>query len=176
MRQMEIRRTREADWQSVRALRLEMLQDTPTAFSESIDNALAMDEAAWRARARRDDRAGSTSVVAITNDGTWAGTMSAYIPDADTGPVLAAVYVRPAFRGRANGVADQLLDVVEAWATDHGDTLRLLVHADNRRGRSFYERRGYAVTGRTEPYHLDPRRQELEMIRHLHGGAFASPS
>ena len=51
----------ERDWAHLRALRLEMLADTPLAFLETLDDARAEPESQWRARAatagQRADRA-----------------------------------------------------------------------------------------------------------------------
>ena len=46
-----VRRTVEADWQRVRDLRFEMLEDTPLAFLESLADARLHTEAQWRAAA-----------------------------------------------------------------------------------------------------------------------------
>ncbi|HEV7849578.1 MAG TPA: GNAT family N-acetyltransferase [Mycetocola sp.] len=59
-------------------------------------------------------------------------------------------------------LADALLDAVEDWAREQGDTLTLHVHEDNDRAIAFYRRRGYELTSRTIPDNLDPTRNELE--------------
>jgi ribosomal protein S18 acetylase RimI-like enzyme len=167
MDDVTIRTTTEDDWREVRALRLAMLQDTPIAYGEHRADAERYDEAEWRSRGRRGQTPGSTSLVAIDAQGTWVGMMNGYVPDEATGPLLVGVYVAPGHRGRDAGVADALLDAVERWAAEHGTTLRLHVHEDNLRARAFYERRGFVLTGHTEPYELDPTRAEVEMIRQL---------
>jgi ribosomal protein S18 acetylase RimI-like enzyme len=169
MQAVTIRTTTEDDWREVRALRLAMLADTPMAYGEHRVDAEGYDEQEWRARGRRGQDLGSTSLVAVDEHGTWIGMMNGYVPDAETGPLLVGVYVAPDHRGRGAGVADALLDAVEEWAVGHGATLRLHVHEDNGRARAFYERRGFVVTGHTEPYELDPTRVELEMVRELDG-------
>ena len=60
-----VRRTSAADWQSVRALRLEMLADTPLAYGETMATALSRQEPEWRVRAARGDGPGTTAVAAI---------------------------------------------------------------------------------------------------------------
>ena len=144
-----------------------MLRDSPHTFSERLDDALALDESAWKTKIRRSHNANSTSLVAIENGQDWVGTMGARILGSDADPELVSVYVRPASRGRDKGVADQLLDAVEAWAADRGGTLRLWVHQDNDRAHAFYQRRGYQATGRTQPHNLNPEHHELEMMRPL---------
>ena len=162
----EIRPTTEEDWREVRALRLEMVQDTPMGFAESYETALTRDEAEWRRRGARGTAPSSAAFAAIA-DGRWVGTMSGYIDDGR--PLLVGVYVTPDFRG-ASGVADALLAAVEHWALQHGDTLTLHVHADNARARRYYEKRGYVETGVTLPYVLNAAETEVEMAKSLPAG------
>ena len=158
-----VRPTEEDDWPAVRALRLEMLVDTPIAYLETLEQALAHPESHWRGRAGNHDA--SLKLAAITEDGRWIGTMTG-IPTRD-GPTLVAVYVAPAFRGRAAGVTDALLEGIEAWARRSSTTLRLEVNEFNPRARAAYEARGFVATGRTHPHPLPPPSLELEMIKRL---------
>jgi GNAT superfamily N-acetyltransferase len=157
---LTIRTTVEADWERVRALRLEMLRDTPIAYLETVETALARSEEEWRARAARGDTGSVRSLVAVLDD-RWVGTMTGLASTAGLGPLLVGVYVAPVARG--TGVADALLDGVERWAARHGSTLTLHVHEDNARARAFYARRGFVETGATIPYPLDPSAREVEM-------------
>jgi GNAT superfamily N-acetyltransferase len=162
-----IRNTTAADWHEVRELRLEMLRDTPLGFGETFDAALAHDEAEWAMRGARGTNEHSIVVVAITPSGRWVGTMGGYIPDEATGPLLVGVYVAPDYRGGVAGVTDALLSRIEDWARTETGRLTLHVHEHNDRARVAYERRGFAATGVTEPYVLDPTSRELEMIKQL---------
>ena len=161
-----IRTTSEDDWPSVRTLRLEMLRDYPLAYGETLEHAEQVDESGWRLRGARGTTPGQTSIVAIDGD-RWVGHMGGYIPDARTGPLLVGVYVSPAYRGDALGVTRRLLEAVEDWAREHGDTLRLEVHEDNPRARRFYEKLGFVLTGRSREYELPPGGLELEMVKPL---------
>lgn len=161
-----IRTTREDDWQAVRALRLEMLRDTPLAYADTLERSLGYDEAEWRRRARRGEGPHQTAVVAIEDD-RWVGTMACYVPDQATGPMLVGVYVAPDRRGDDAGVTRALLEEIERWAAERADTLRLEVHEDNPRARRFYEKLGFELTGHTRPYELDPGGLELEMVKRL---------
>lgn len=161
-----IRTTSEADWQAVRALRLEMLRDYPLAYAETLAAALDVDEAGWRLRGARGTNPRQTSIVAIDGE-RWIGQMGGYIPDATSGPLLVGVYVAADHRGEAAGVSRMLLDAVEEWALDFGDTLRLEVHEDNPRAIRFYEKLGFTHTGRSREYELAPGGLELEMIKPL---------
>lgn len=164
-----IRSIVEADWERVRELRLEMLADTPIAYGDTLEAARGYDEERWKARARRGSSPETVSLVAIADGGRWIGMMGGYLEIKDSpSPVLVSVYVSPEFRGSGSGVADALLDGIEAWAVPWG-RLTLLVNETNARAIAFYRRRGYEFTGQGEPYALDPRTRELEMLRMLPG-------
>lgn len=162
-----IRPVVEEDWGRLRALRLEMLADTPIAFEERLDQAERRSESDWRSRAARSDLPDRTTLVAEQIDGAWLGTMGCYVPVGLRMPYLVAVYVTPAARGRGSGVAPALLAAAEAWAAARSDTIALEVHEHNPRARAFYERNGYALTGSTRPYPFDPTTFELEMVKRL---------
>lgn len=163
---LEIRPTTEDDWREVRALRLEMLHDTPMGFAESYETALTHDESEWRRRGARGTATVSAAFAAIA-ESRWVGTMSGYV---DAGrPMLVGVYVTPDYRGDT-GVADALLAAVEHWATQHGETITLHVHADNLRARRYYVKRGYVETGVTLPYVLNAAETEIEMAKSLAAG------
>ena len=152
------------DWRELRALRLEMLRDTPMAYLETVPGAEALGSGEWAFRAARCGQPGCLGVAAVEEDtGQWVGTMSAYL----AGPAVAhlvTVYVAPAHRG--TGVADLMLDSVLSWAARQDDvrTLTLLVHEQNGRAAAFYARRGFRASGLTESYPLDPSQRELEMV------------
>ncbi|GAA4679892.1 GNAT family N-acetyltransferase [Frondihabitans cladoniiphilus] len=166
---LTVRSTTEEDWREVRALRLEMLADTPIAYGETLEQALRQQEPEWRLRGRRGQEPRSASFVAIDGGSMqWVGTMGGYLPTAPgEGPLLVGVYVSPGFRGASAGVADALLDAVEGWARGHGSDLTLHVHEDNPRAIGFYQRRGFVDTGRRLQYELYDGGQEWEMRKPL---------
>jgi len=168
---VSVRRIRAEDWARLRALRLEALADTPIAYLEAYDAAAALKDEEWRFRADRGTWDGrSATFVAEDRDGTWVGMAGAFVADEDRShATVVAVYVSPAHRGRAAGVAIALMAAVERWAREAAGMpeLRLLVHEDNVRARRFYEGLGFALTGHREPYQLDETRDELEMSRRL---------
>ena len=158
-----VREVEERDWVRLRALRLEMLADTPIAYLETLETAQAHPTAHWKRSAR--GRPGGLKLVAEQDDGRWVGTMTGII--AEGTPTLVAVYVSPDVRGAAAGVTDALLAAIERWAKQHGDELRLEVNELNGRAVEAYRRRGFVLTGRTTPYPLDPPSLELEMVKPL---------
>lgn len=160
-----IRSTTADDWRELRALRLEMLADTPLAFGERLEDAAALDERQWRVRGARPTNPRTTVLAAIADDGTWLGTMGGVVEFGR--PVLVGVYVTPSARGAESGVADALLAGVEQWARTEGSEIILHVHSQNPRARAFYARRGYVESGVTLPYRLDTSQTELEMVKTL---------
>ena len=165
-----IRPSTEDDWREVRALRLEMLEDTPIAFGETLESALQLGEAEWKMRGRRGTSDGGTVLAAITENGRWIGTMGAYTPEFTTVPMLVGVYVTPRFRGTAAGVTAALLASIEDWAAQRSDRILLHVHEDNLRAHALYAKHGYQDTGQTSAYVLDPSRREIEMVKSLSSG------
>lgn len=154
------------DWREYRALRLEMLEDTPLAYLETLETALGLTDAQWRARAERPSQPGATAYAAVDRGtGRWLGAMNAFVTTDRAVVMLVSVYITPVARGRAAGVADLLLDAVVAWARERpgARALRLEVHEDNPRARAYYARRGFEPTGRSVPYALDRSQRDLEM-------------
>ncbi|WP_425321407.1 GNAT family N-acetyltransferase [Clavibacter zhangzhiyongii] len=161
-----IHRLRADDWREYRALRLEMLEDTPLAYLETLEQALTRPESDWRARTARAEQPGSTAYVAVERaTGRWLGAMNAFVAADPTRVMLVSVYITPSARGRGAGVTDLLLDAIIAWARDRPNVraVRLEVHEDNPRARAYYERRGFRLTGRSVPYALDRTQKDLEM-------------
>lgn len=165
--EFSIRKITAADWRETRALRLEMLADTPHAYTETRATAELLPEAEWVSRAARGADPHSPAFAAIGSDGRWLGTMRGLIPDAETGALLAGVYVTPNARGREAGVTDALLAAVEEWARTEGDSFTLQVHENNVRARKYYERHGFTPTGKTTPYNLEPSQHEIHMRKQL---------
>ncbi|MGA1836053.1 GNAT family N-acetyltransferase [Herbiconiux sp. 11R-BC] len=162
-----VRRTEEADWREVRALRLEMLADTPLAYLETLAQGHRRSEAEWRAWARDGSSHASITVVAIADGGRWVATMMSKVPRGASGAYLYGVYVAPGFRGREAGVTDALLGRIEEWAALRGDSLTLDVHELNARARAAYAKRGFVETGVSIPYPLNRAQRELQMRKPL---------
>lgn len=162
-----IRRTTGADWREIRDLRLEMIRDTPTAYAETLQDALNHNDDEWVMRGERGTAEHGISLAAISDNGRWLGTMGAFVPSPETGPLLVGVYVTPAFRGREIGLSNALLSTIEDWSRTESTRLTLHVHEDNARARSYYERQGFVLTGQTVAYNLDTTKNELEMVKRL---------
>ncbi|MDR2255288.1 MAG: GNAT family N-acetyltransferase [Arthrobacter sp.] len=169
MENFTVRPTTPEDWEKVRELRLRMLADTPRAYLETLEGAYALPDEEWMARGARGETEFGTSLVAEDRYGRWLGGMGGFRPDEVVGPLLVGVFVDPSVRGRAHGVADALLDGIEAWALTLGDALTLHVHEENPRAIAFYERRGFVADGVRIPYPLVEGEWELQMVKRLRG-------
>ncbi|WP_042427145.1 GNAT family N-acetyltransferase [Streptacidiphilus anmyonensis] len=154
-----VRRIEAGEWRELRALRLEALTDTPTAFSTSRAADEALPDGAWQAQAAAAATGASTALfVAVGRDGSWLGMAGAApVPDVPDHAHVYSVYVTPAHRGRSGPAAD-LVTAAVGFARARIDVghLTLGVHEANARAQSFYHRLGFVPTGLEVPYPLDP--------------------
>ncbi len=157
-----VRRVRPQDWPLVRDLRLEALADTPIAYLEALESAQSLADDDWRARSLRGAVGGDSCQVLAVVGARPVGTSVAFV--ADGRAWLAAVYVTPSWRGR--DLLARLVAPCGAWAAREGlDELRLEVHESNVPARRAYARLGFAETGETTPYPLEPGGLEVVMRR-----------
>ncbi|WP_198671428.1 GNAT family N-acetyltransferase [Desertihabitans aurantiacus] len=149
-------------WREARDVRLEMLADTPLAFTETLQTARRRSDEEWRERQRtRLAAPASRHVAAVDADGRWWGQMRVDVVDGQA--LLMSVWVHPDVRG--TGVAELMLDDLAAHVrlTLGMPELYLEVHEDNPRAIAFYRRYGFVDTGERTPYPLPPGGQELRM-------------
>ncbi|GAA0814961.1 GNAT family N-acetyltransferase [Spirilliplanes yamanashiensis] len=161
-----VRRVRRADAARMRALRLEMLADSPLAFLETVAQAAARPHAEFQARIARaavgDDFA---QFVAGPAQGRLVGHAGGTTwPEEPLTTVVFAVYVTPACRG--TGVLADLVEGVAAWSRSVGrPELLLEVVTGNDRAVRAYERLGFTDTGVRVPHPTVPAMTELHMRR-----------
>lgn len=158
-----LRRIRADDWARQRALRLEMLADTPVAYLESLEAAEAQPDRVWIARAAERVASTTSAQWVIDAGDRLAGTMGCVL-DADGRVVVVGVYLSPAYRGR--GLLERMLAEVAQWARDRGiTTLMLEVARENDRAVAAYRKLGFVPTGHTHAHPLYPDVTEVEMTR-----------
>ncbi|MFJ3395146.1 GNAT family N-acetyltransferase [Leifsonia aquatica] len=164
----QVRRLREEDWESFRDLRMEMLQDTPIAYTETYESALDLPEAEWRFRARRGASESCCALIAFDESAPtiFLATMTVFEDSSGSFQVV-GVYASPSTRG--SGLAKLMLGRLVDWARNRGagGQLSLLVHEKNSRAFNFYLKAGFAPSGQASPYTLDPAFCELEMVLKL---------
>ena len=154
-----IRRMTAGEWRELRAIRLEAVRDTPTAFSTSYAELAAHPDAYWQeqAAAEATSEQDATFICSDRDDG-WVGSVSAgpliEVPDHAH---IHAVYVRAGHRGPA-GLGARLVAAAISFAEQHIDVSRLTlgVHESNTRALAFYRRIGFRMTGKVIPYRPDP--------------------
>ena len=154
-----IRRMAPHEWRELRAIRLEAVRDTPTAFSFSYAASAAHTDVFWQERAAveatSDD--GATFVACDRND-DWVGSASVEpLADVPDHAHLHAVYVRAEHRG-PTGPGARLVEAAIRFAEQHIDVSRLTlgVHESNTRALAFYRRMGFRMTDKVIPYRPNP--------------------
>jgi ribosomal protein S18 acetylase RimI-like enzyme len=158
-----LRRIRVGDWGHQRALRLEMLADTPIAYLESREHAEARPEAHWKSQLAERTASRTSAQWVLDAGDRFVGTMSCVRDEMGRVHVV-GVYLAPAYRGR--GLLRRMLDEVAEWARERGvTTLALEVAKENERAVAAYRRLGFTPTGHTHCHPLYPEITEMEMAR-----------
>lgn len=158
----------EDEWQQYRALRIEMLTDSPLAFSDRAPEVESWGDSRWQTRLASMLLPDSTLLVARDSQGAWIGQMAAreYLHTTPAAVWLLEVYLSPMARG--TGLGNLLLEGVIGWAEERGHRRIFLdVHEHAAAARRFYSRHGFSETGNQQPYPLDPSQREIEMVRAL---------
>lgn len=155
----------------MRALRLEMLADSPLAFLETLAQAAARSHTEYRRRIALAS-AGSSLAQFVADPGGRAGpggrlvghAGGTVLPEEPATTVVFAVYVTPAHRG--TGVLADLVETVAEWSRSVGrPELMLEVVVGNNRAVRAYERLGFKDTGVRVPHPVIPAMTELQMRR-----------
>jgi predicted GNAT family acetyltransferase len=163
---MTVHRVTPEDAARMRALRLEMLADSPLAFLETLAQAAARSHADYRRRIVQASQ--GTHLAQFVADpaggrliGHAGGTV---LPEHPRATVIFAVYITPAQRG--SGVLGALVDAVAQWSVAAGrHELMLEVVVGNDRAVRAYERLGFEDTGVRVPHPAVHGLQELQMRR-----------
>lgn len=160
-----VHRVTPADAARMRALRLEMLADSPLAFLETLADAAARGHEAYRRRIAAAADGGTLAQFVADPGGPLVGHAGGTVlPEEPHVTVVFAVYVTPAHRG--TGVVADLVEAVAAWSRAAGRAeLMLEVVVGNTRAVRAYARLGFADTGERVAHPTVPGLQELRMRR-----------
>jgi ribosomal protein S18 acetylase RimI-like enzyme len=147
-----------------KAARLRALRDTPTAFGSTHAQESLLSDADWVTRASQ--WSGESSVLYLaTDEGAACGLAGSFLEQDDaTRAYLVSMWTAATHRRR--GIGRRLVNEIIAWACLRNvRTLGLMVTCNNEAAIMFYQRLGFSLTGRTEPYPNDPALIEYEMSR-----------
>jgi GNAT superfamily N-acetyltransferase len=151
-----------------KTVRLRALADSPSAFCSTYLRESRFTDEEWKVRAERWNGERGAGYMAL-GDGGYCGIAGCFLKEDDARKAdLVSMWVAP--EARRGGVGRLLVDAVVLWAADHGaQDLYLMVTSGNHAAIEFYERYGFSMTGRTEPYPNDPKLIEYEMSKHISG-------
>ena len=145
-----------------REVRLRALQDTPTAFGSTYAKESNFTDAEWVRRAAQWNGERSCAYLAM-DERTPCGILGGFLEQEDASRAgLISMWVSPSHRRQ--GVGALLVNALFSWARTRGArVMQLMVTCNNDAAIKFYQRLGFVLTGRTEPYPNDPLLVEYEM-------------
>src|SRR5579862_4627446 len=148
--------------QAFKKVRLQALQDLPSAFGSTYARESAFSDSEWMTRAANMNGEKKIGYLAMDDD-IPCGIVGGFTDEDDPSKAqVISMWVAPAYR-RA-GVGRALIAAIRGWARNRGmRTLQLMVTSCNHDAIEFYQRNGFSMTGRTEPYPNDPSLIEYEM-------------
>jgi GNAT superfamily N-acetyltransferase len=160
-----VHRVTPADAARMRALRLEMLADSPLAFLETVAQAAARPHEDYRRRIIQASAGRALAQFVADPGGRLIGHAGGTVMPEEPGvTVVFAVYVTPEHRG--SGVLEDLVEAVAQWSRSVGrPELMLEVVVGNDRAVRAYERLGFTDTGVRVPHPVIPALHELQMRR-----------
>jgi len=149
-----------------KAVRLRALRDTPNAFGSTYAMESQLTGGDWIKRAVEWSGERSAGFLAMDGD-TACGIAGSFLDQDDaTRAHLVSMWTAPTHRQR--GIGRLLVNELLEWARLRGArTLQLMVTSNNEAAILYYQRLGFALTGRTERYSNDPALIEYEMSRRI---------
>jgi ribosomal protein S18 acetylase RimI-like enzyme len=156
-----IERVHSDDWQTVRAVRLAALRDSPDAFWATYEGEVDQPESWW------SDFFGVCAwFIARLDDEPVGIAAGLRVEELDDERVLISMWVNP--KARQNGIGRQLVEAVCRWARDDGASAIVLEVAEgNDAAASLYRSCGFVATGKSKPLDRKPSVIEHEMRRLL---------
>jgi ribosomal protein S18 acetylase RimI-like enzyme len=145
-----------------KTVRLWALEDSPSAFGSTYARESAFPDSEWLTRAARMNGETRIGYLAMESGAAY-GIAAGFLDEQDpTRAQLVSMWVAPGYR--RTGIGNPLVTAIKDWARSRGErTLLLMVTSCNVEAIEFYERNGFSMTGRTEPYPNDPALTEYEM-------------
>jgi ribosomal protein S18 acetylase RimI-like enzyme len=147
-------------------LRLRALQEAPYAFGSTYAREAAFTDFEWAARLDRWNGFRGVGFIAL-DSGSPCGIAGTLLDEKNPERAdLVSMWTAPSHR--QTGVGRLLVKRVLEWSAGRNvSTLLLMVTSNNAGAIRFYEKLGFARTGRTEAYPNDPAVTEYEMSRSI---------
>ena len=147
-----------------KAVRLQALRDSPTAFCSTYAGECLFSEEEWSRCAQNLNGERAVGYMAFVED-KYCGLVVCFLDKEDAATAhLVSMWVAPEYR--RTGAGRLLVNAIIEWANKRGaKTLHLMVTSSNDAATAFYRSLGFSWTGRTEPYPNDAALIEYEMTR-----------
>lgn len=147
-----------------KAIRLRALQDAPHAFGSTFARESQFSDSEWLAWVERMNGERGAGFLALDSE-IACGIAGVFLDENDpTRAQLISMWTDPTHRQQ--GIGRLLVNEVFKWAHRRkARILRLMVTSNKEPAILFYERLGFARTGKTKPYPNDPAVIEYEMSR-----------
>jgi len=157
---------RPEEWQIWRDLRLKALADSPEAFGETLEHAIARLDSQWIGLAAQ---AATSALKPLLAEETGRPIGIALVELTSDHANIYAMWVHPT--ARRLGVGRSLVRTAIAIAESEGvPQIRLRVTASNSGAVDLYRRTGFVDTGAREPLREGVRVETLVMVHYLCGG------
>ena len=163
-----VRRIRPDEGPAFRAIRLEAIGESPTAFGSTLGETAARPPEYWHGRARRGAAGAESVLFAALDAERWIGVVGGFVDDSgDCRTVdLVSMWVHPEYR--AQGVGRRLVEQVVTWSKERSARRVVLwVTEGNDSAVSLYRRSGFRETGETQPHPSHPDLRERQMVLEL---------
>lgn len=147
-----------------RDVRLRALEDTPSAFATTLEEARQFPDQVWKTRVN-DASAGpdSTLYLAVDPTGAVVGMVAALRNTTEPSTAeLISMWVAPS--ARRTGTGAELVGRIVDWASESGyQRVELWVTRGNDGAERLYRKLGFIETGDVKPLPSDPCKDELRM-------------
>ncbi len=158
---IQVRRVRADEWPAYKAVRLDALAESPTAFGSTFEREVAFADEVWQERADAGSSSADRAMFLAWDGDAPAGIVGGMRED-DGHIELVSMWVAPS--ARRDGVGERLvaavLDFADSTSTER---VELWVVRGNDGAQRLYERMGFVVTGDHQPMPRDPCAEEVRM-------------
>ncbi len=143
--QLFVRRIRDGDGATLRAIRLLALAEDSAAFATTLETADTYGDDLWAERAATASAGGERVVFVAEVNGTVEAMAGAYVREDETFATLYGMWAASELRG--SGIADALVGAIETWGTKTGlERIQLCYYEHNALAVRFHTRLGYRTT------------------------------